>query len=68
MNKKEKIARLREKRDGLWKEFCRLPKKGSFSGLHVSEQLDKVQQELDKLEGNRRSKRYYPEINIEVGF
>jgi len=67
MAKKEKILRLQKKRDKLWKEFCRLPRKESFSGLHVSELLNKVQQELDKLEGSKKSKRYYTEINIEVG-
>lgn len=66
-NKKEaKIAKLRKKRDELWKNFCRMPRRESFSGLQMAEKLDKVQQELDKLEGAKRSKRYYPEINIEI--
>jgi hypothetical protein len=67
ITKEEKIVRLRKKRDKLWQEFCRLPRKESFSGLHISEQLNKVQQELDKLEGNKKSKRYYTEISIEMG-
>lgn len=66
MTKKEKIAKLQEERDELWKKFRRLPKKGSFSGLRVSSELEKIQQELDKLEGDKRSKRYYPEISIEI--
>ena len=64
--KERKIARLREKRDKLWKDFCRMPRRESLSGIYVAGQLDKIEQELDKLEGNRRSKRYYPEINIEI--
>ena len=64
--KKRKIARLRKKRDELWKDFCRMPRRESFSGLYVAGQLEKVQQELDRLESNGRSKRYYPRINIEV--
>lgn len=67
MTKKEEIEKLRRKRDELWEKFCRLPKKGSFSGLHVSEQLESVQQKLDKLESAKRSKRYYPNITIETG-
>lgn len=66
MTKQEKIAKLCKKRDKLWKSFCRMPRRESFSGLHVSEQLNKVQQQLDKLEGAKRSKRYYTEISIEV--
>lgn len=66
MTKKEKILKLRQKRDELWQSFCRMPRRESFSGLHVSDQLNKVQQELDILEGKKRSKRYYTKINIEV--
>lgn len=64
--KERKIAKLRKKRDNLWKDFCRMPRRESFSGLHVAGQLDKVQQKLDKLEGDKRSKRYCAEINIEI--
>jgi len=64
--RKRKIARLQKKRDELWGNFCRMPRRESFSGIHVANQLEKVQQELDKLEGDKRSKRYYPQINIEV--
>jgi hypothetical protein len=67
MTKKEKtIARLQKKRDEFWRDFCRMPRRESFSGFYVAGQLDKVQQELDKLEGKKRSKRYRPQINIEV--
>ena len=67
MTQKEKtIARLQKERDKLWSDFCRMPRRESFSGIHVAGQLEKVQQKLDKLEGNKRSKRYYPQINIEV--
>lgn len=62
---REKILELRRKRNQLWREFCRLPKKGSFSGLRLTEQLDEVQRALDQLEENKRSARYYPEINLE---
>ena len=71
MTKKERIATRRivilcNRRDALWKDFCHMPRRESFSGLHVAGQLEKVQQELDKLEGKKRSKRYYPQINIEI--
>lgn len=66
MTKKEKIVKLRQQRDELWKSFCRMPRRESFSGIAVSDQLNKVQKELDKLEGNKRSKRYYTNINIEM--
>ncbi|MDP1688929.1 MAG: hypothetical protein Q8L47_02255 [bacterium] len=66
MTKREKIVKLRNKRDVLWKKYCHLPRRDSFSALHISGQLNKVQQKLDKLEGDKRSKRYYPEINVEV--
>lgn len=64
--KERKIAGLRKRRDELWKDFCRMPRKESFSGIYVANQLEKVQQELDKLEGDKRSKRYYPQISIEA--
>lgn len=64
--KSDKIRRLRLKRDKLWQEFCRLPRKSSFSGLAVSAELEKAQLELDKLEGSKRSIRYRPEIDIEI--
>jgi hypothetical protein len=58
---------LRKKRDELWKRFCSLPRKESFSGLYISGELEKVQQELDRLEGSKPSKRYRMVINIEIG-
>jgi hypothetical protein len=58
-----KIQRLRKKRDRLYHEFNTMPRRSSFSGLHVSGELDDVQQELDRLEV-RKSKRYYTEIDI----
>ena len=64
--KRKKIEKLQKKRDELWKDFCRMPRRESFSGIHVAGQLEKVQQELDKLEGNKPSKRYYPKISIEM--
>lgn len=64
--KEKTIARLQKKRDELWSDFCRMPRRESYSGLHVAGKLDKVQKKLDELEGNKRSKRYYPKINIEV--
>ena len=64
--KERKIARLQKKRDKLWKDFCRMPRRESFSGMHVAGQLDKVEQELDRLEGDKPSKRYYPRIDIEI--
>ncbi|MFA5021062.1 MAG: hypothetical protein WC517_03320 [Patescibacteria group bacterium] len=64
--KQGRIKRLRVKRDKLWQEFCQLPRRSSFSGLAVSAELEKVQQELDELEGDNHSKRYYLEIDIEI--
>lgn len=61
----KKIEKLQKERDRLWKDFWRMPRRESFSGLHVAGKLDKVQRELDKLEGDKRSKRYRAEINIE---
>ena len=61
------IKRLRKERDRLWKEFNRLPRRSSFSGLSLSKKLDTLQQVLDKLEGDRPSKRYEWTINVEVG-
>ena len=66
MIKREKILKLRKKRNELWKKFCDLQKKGSFAGLSISGDLNRIQQKLDELEGSRPSKRYYTEINIEV--
>jgi len=59
--------RLRAKRDKLWKEFNRMPRRSSFSGIHVANQLDAVQKKLDKLEGDKPSKRYHAEITVEMG-
>lgn len=64
--KKKKIEKLQKKRDELWKDFWRMPRRESFSGIYVAEQLEKIQQELDKLEGDKPSKRYYPKINFEI--
>lgn len=63
---KVKIKKLRKKRDYCWQQFCRLPKRNSISGLAYYDELNKVQQQLDELEGNKRSKRYCPEIDIEI--
>ena len=60
---KNKITYLRRKKENLWKDFCALPKKDSFSGLHLAEQLDKTQQELNELEGDKRSSRHYIDID-----
>ena len=48
------------------KEWGSLPKKSSFSGLHVSRQLDMIQQVLEKrgVEFNP----IYTEITIEIPF
>ena len=62
----KKIAKLQRERDKLWSEFCRMPRRESFSGLYVAGKLEKVQQKLDELEGKNRSRRYYPTIHIEV--
>jgi len=64
---KRRIHRLQKERDQLWQEFCRLPKRSSFSGLFIAGRLEKVQNELDELEGDEISVRYYPEITIELG-
>ena len=63
---RRKIKILRKKRDDLRQEFCRLPRRNSFSGLGLSAQLDEVQEQLDSLEGKRRSKRYCAETDIEI--
>lgn len=57
---------LRRERDKLWRNFCRMPRRSSFSGLHVASELERVQRELDRRE-RIRTKRYYPEMTIEVG-
>ncbi len=64
--KQAKIRQLRKDRDMLWKRFQILPRKESFSGLYLSGELDRVQKELDILEGNHPSKRYSIEIRVEV--
>lgn len=66
MTRQQKIEKLQKKRDELWKDFWRMPRRESFSGIHVAGQLEKVQQELDKLEGDKPSKRFYPKISIEM--
>ena len=58
-------TQLRKKRDSLWYDFCHMPRRESFSGLHVSRELEHTQQELDKRE-KKRTKRYYPHVRIEV--
>jgi len=65
---KRQIHRLQKERDQLWQEFCCLPKRSSFSGLFLAGRLEKVQNELDELEGDEISARYYPEITIELGY
>ena len=47
------------------KRFKSLPKKGSFSGLHLSGEIERLQQHLDSL--GDKGKRFYPEVTIEVG-
>lgn len=59
-------VQLRKERDNLWREFNRMARRESFSGLHVADKLEKVQQELDRRE-RKPSKRYTCEISIEVG-
>ena len=67
MSRDEKLAKLRRERDEFWRAFSRLPKKGSFSAIHLSGKLNKIQQALDRLEnGRKKSKRYYPEVKIDV--
>ncbi|TSC60219.1 MAG: hypothetical protein LiPW15_97 [Parcubacteria group bacterium LiPW_15] len=66
MTASKRVLRLRKKRDEIWKAFLKLPKRGSFSGIHLANQLEKVQQQLDKLEGKRKSKRYLAEVHIEI--
>jgi vacuolar-type H+-ATPase subunit D/Vma8 len=67
MTRDRKIKILKEKRDLLWKYFCQIPKKGSFSGLAIGQKLENVQNELDILEGENKSERYYPKIRIDIG-
>ena len=57
---------LRSERDSLWSDFCRMPRRESFSGLHVAGELDRCQRCLDLLEGNERTRRHVAEISIEV--
>ena len=64
--KEKRITKLRRERDRLWRSFCKMPRRDSFSGLHVADEVERVQQELDKLEGKNKSKRYYPELSIEL--
>ncbi|MDO8668739.1 MAG: hypothetical protein Q7K65_00410 [Candidatus Buchananbacteria bacterium] len=63
-SKEEKIARLQKSRDEIWHKFCHLLKKGSFSGISLGTALNKVQQELDELEGNNTSVRYFAEVDV----
>lgn len=60
--KEEKIKKLRAERDVLWKKWNGLQKKNSFSGISVSGDLNRVQQELDELDDD--SERYFTEINM----
>lgn len=46
-------------------KFKSLPKKGSFSGLYLSGEIERLQQHLDSL--GDKGKRFYPEVSIEVG-
>ena len=62
--KKRRLKELRAERDELWYKFLRLPRKDSFSGLNILGRLERVQQELDRLEGDVKSKRYYPIVRI----
>lgn len=32
--------RLRKKRDSLWREFCRMPRRSSFSGLQMADRTE----------------------------
>jgi hypothetical protein len=61
--KKHKIELLRKRRDKLWNEFQHTPR-SSFSAITISGSLNAVQQSLDKIEGSRRSKRFYTEITF----
>ena len=70
MEKKTKKAKttrqLRTERDDLWRQWQGLQKKSSFSGLHISAELSRVQEELEERE-RVPSKRYYTELSIEIG-
>lgn len=60
-----KIGTLKAELNTAINTFYHLPKKGSFSGIHWADEIDRIQKELDQLED--KSKRIYPEVNIEVG-
>ena len=63
--KRSKILRLKKELQVALKEFHSLPKKSSFSGIHLSEKIDRIQKRLDAL--GDTSKRHYIEIDIEIG-
>lgn len=60
-----KIGRLKSDLVSATAKFNHLPRRESFSGLHWAGEIDRLQQELDKL--GDKSERMYPEISIEVG-
>ena len=62
---RKKIAALKKKVAEAIKKFDSLPRRDSFSGLHLGGEINRIQQELDRL--GDKSKRHYPEITIEIG-
>jgi hypothetical protein len=61
----EEIVKTRCMCNSAIKKFKALPKRGSFSGIHLSGEIDRLQKRLDEL--GDKGDRYYPEVTIEVG-
>ena len=62
----KQIERLRKQRDALWRDWNKLPRKESFSGIQIAARLNTVQAQLDDLEGSKPSKRYVTEMTFEI--
>lgn len=62
---RRKIYRLRHRVNKLIREFRALPRKDSFSGLHLAGRIEKAQKQLDEL--GDRGQRFVARISVEVG-
>lgn len=72
MPKVKKTAKQQTEYDKLKQELCklhekwrRLPRRESFSGLHIADKIVETQNKLSKM--GYKGNTFNPEINIEIG-
>lgn len=63
-----RISRIKRLKKDLKKhlyDWNHMQRRSSFSGIHAAGQIDKIQQELERL--GDKSKRHYITVDIEIG-